>query len=282
MKHFTTSDGLKLAFHDEGTGLPLLCLPGLTRNSADFQPVVDGFGDRARIIRLDLRGRGDSDHDPNYGNYNVMVEGRDAVELLDHLGLETAAILGTSRGGLIAMTLAAFVKERLLGVMLNDVGPHLEPVGMERIKTYLGVPPEWETLDEAARAYVEGSAAEFPGVDAAKWKWFLGKVWLQTPMGIHMRYDLKLRDAMLEALEAMAASGEPMDFWPFFDMLQGVPLALLRGGNSDLLSPETTAEMQRRRPDMAFTLVADRGHIPFLDEPESVAAIDAFLRKLGA
>jgi pimeloyl-ACP methyl ester carboxylesterase len=277
MKYFTTSDGLTLGYRDRGTGVPLLCLPGLTRNGEDFAPVADAFDSRARVIRLDLRGRGESDYDPDFSHYNVLVEGRDAVELLDHLGLEKAAVLGTSRGGLIAMLLAATVGDRLTGAMLVDVGPELDPVGLERIMGYVGRRPQQATLDALAAAMAVDNAEQFPGVSVSQWRTFAARTVCETGEGLELRYDPKL----LDALVAGAAEGQAApDLWPAFDALAGLPLALVRGANSDLLSAATTAEMRRRRPDMIFAEVPDRGHIPFLDEPESQAAIAAFLDAL--
>jgi pimeloyl-ACP methyl ester carboxylesterase len=279
MKYFETSDGLTLAFRDRGEGVPLLCLPGLTRNGTDFDIVETEHGDRAHIIRLDLRGRGESDYDPDFRNYNIMVEARDVVELLDHLGLERAAILGTSRGGLIALVLAATVPDRLLGVLFNDIGPEVASAGLARIMTYLGVRPEARTLQEHALALEATMSAEFPGVTAAQWRAFAGRNLCQSAAGLELRYDPKLRDAM----EAQAQEGGAApDLWPFFDRLAGLPVALLRGANSDLLTAETAAEMLRRRPDLIHAEVPDRGHIPFLDEPQSREVIDRFLDALGA
>lgn len=277
MRRFTTSDGLSLAYADEGIGPALLCLPGLTRNSEDFAPVAARLVPGWRVIRLDPRGRGASDHDPDPANYNVMVEARDALELLDHLGLARAPVLGTSRGGLLALAIAAAAPERLAGVMFNDIGPVIEPMGLERIGAYLGLPPPYPDLDAAARAYEAGSQDQFPGVTAAEWRPYIARVWQETPQGLALRYDPALRTPFLASMEA----GAMPDLWPFFDALPPVPLALLRGANSDLISPATVAEMQARRPDLAVTEVPDRGHVPFLDEPESVVAIAAWLARVA-
>ncbi|HMQ93555.1 MAG TPA: alpha/beta hydrolase [Amaricoccus sp.] len=277
MKRFVTSDGLGLAYADEGSGLPLLCLAGLTRNGEDFDPVRDAFGADLRLIRLDSRGRGASDFDPDPANYNVAVEARDALELLDHLGLERVALLGTSRGGLLSMVMAAAARERLIGVMLNDIGPVIEAEGLARILTYLGVRPSAPSLDMLAAATAAQMRPQFPGVTAAMWRVFLGRTLRETPAGLELRYDPALRHAFL----AQSDAGEQTDLWPLFDALAGVPLALLRGANSDILSQATAEAMRERRPDMALTIVPDRGHVPFLDEPCSQDAIGAFLARLA-
>ena len=164
MSRFTTSDGLSLVFGDQGAGVPLLCLPGLTRNAADFDDLAAALDGRHRLVTLTARGRGASDRDPDFLNYNVGVEARDAVELLDHLGLPRVVIVGTSRGGLIAMLLGTLAKDRLAGVLLNDIGPELAPEGLARIMTYLGVAPRARSHAEAAAALKATMGAEFPGL----------------------------------------------------------------------------------------------------------------------
>ncbi|QDL91598.1 alpha/beta hydrolase [Paroceanicella profunda] len=273
---FTTSDGLSLAYHDTGAGLPVLCLAGLTRNSADFEPVVAAFGDAARIIRLDSRGRGASDHDPVIMNYDVRIETRDAIELIDHLELPQVAVIGTSRGGLIAMAMAAIVPDRLCGVALVDVGPELAPEGLAAIMPHVGVAPALPDLDAVAARLAEVNAARFPGVPPAQWRVWAEGGFTETPDGVALRYDPRLRDALL----AQAEAGPLPDLWPLFDLLEGLPLALLRGANSDLLTAETAARMQARFPDMILAGIADRGHVPFLDEPASRAALSALLARI--
>lgn len=277
-RRFATSDGLSLAYRDAGGGLPVLCLPGLTRNGRDFDAVEAAHGARARIIRLDLRGRGASQHDPAYLNYNVLRETRDALELLDHLGIGRAVVYGTSRGGMIALTMAALAPERLAGVILNDIGPVVAPEGVARIMTYLGVAPPHPTLDAAAGAMAAGWAEQFPGVTAAAWRAHVARVWRETPAGLALRYDPRLREAVSE----QAATSTAVDLWPLFDRLGATPILLIRGANSDILALDTAAAMRARRPDLRYVEVADRGHVPFLDEPEVVAAVAAFLEELQA
>jgi pimeloyl-ACP methyl ester carboxylesterase len=275
MNRFRTSDGLSLAYEDDGGGLPLVCLPGLTRDSSDFDDLAAAVGGRYRLIRLTLRGRGASDRDPEFMNYAVPVEARDVVECLDHLGLARAVIVGTSRGGLIAMLLAAAAHDRLAGVLLNDIGPELAPEGMDVIMSYLGVPPRARSFEEAAAALKARMGAEFPGLTDARWL-TLAKRWFdQGEDGLALTYDPRLRDAV----EAAGAEPAP-DMWPLFDALEGVPLALVRGANSTLLSPATAAAMRARRPDMIFAEVPDRGHVPFLDEPEALAALEALVARV--
>lgn len=277
VQRFTNSDGLSLAYRDEGEGPALLCLCGLTRNMSDFDFVARDFADRARIIRLDTRGRGQSDYDPNYLNYDLIHEGQDALDLLDHLGLEKTAILGTSRGGLISMMLAMTHKDRLAGVCLNDIGPVIDPAGLTFIMGYLGMVPPYRTYDAAADAFVRSTTAVFPGVTRARWRLHAERIWDETPKGLELRYDAKLRESVIE----QSATGEVTDLWPCFEAFEGLPLGLIRGQNSDLLSADTAQEMQRRRPDMIYGEVARRGHVPFLDEPEAQSVIARFIELLG-
>ncbi|WP_296426666.1 alpha/beta hydrolase [Yoonia sp.] len=271
MPFFETADGLRLHFTDEGAGLPVIALAGLTRNGADFDHVAPHLP--VRLIRLDYRGRGQSDWaDP--ATYTVPQEAHDVLALMDHLGLDKAAILGTSRGGLIAMMLAATAKHRLLGVALNDIGPEIAPAGLGIIMTYIGRNPAQRTYEEAA-AFRDRYWVQFQGVPMARWLAEVTAHYVQTPDGLVIRYDPRLRDAVV----ASGAQPTP-DLWPLFDALAGLPLVLIRGANSDLLSAETANEMARRRPDMIRADVPGRGHVPFLDESEAVAALHAWLEKM--
>lgn len=265
---FTTPDGIGLAWEDEGEGLPLLCLPGLTRNARDFDDLAAALGGRHRLIRLTMRGRKGSDRDPDPMNYTVPVETRDVIAFLDFLGLDRVVVVGTSRGGLIAMVLAAFAPERLAGVFLNDIGPELAPEGLARIMTYLGQPPQVGSYEEAAAALKAGMGAEFPGVSDERWLACARRWFDEGPDGLVLNYDPRLR----EAVEAASAQPAP-DMWPLFDALAPVPVAVVRGANSDLLTRETVERMQARRPDLILAEVPDRGHVPFLDEPEALAAL---------
>jgi len=277
LQHFHASDGLKLAFRDEGSGPVILCLAGLTRNMSDFDFVARDFADRARIVRMDYRGRGVSDHDPDYHNYNLIREGRDALELLDHLGIDKAAILGTSRGGLIAMMLAQSHRERLSGVCLNDIGPVIDAEGIAFIFSYLGVVPEAKTYEEAADALVRSTARQFPGVPRSRWRLHAERIWRETGDGLALRYDANLRRAVME----QSATGQVEDLWPFFDRLAGLPVALIHGENSDIITCDTVAEMKRRHPGMIVAEVPRRGHVPFLDERESHRALSEFIAALS-
>ncbi|MDA7428517.1 alpha/beta hydrolase [Primorskyibacter aestuariivivens] len=273
MPHFTTSDGLKLYYDDQGEGLPILCLSGLTRDSRDFDyvlPHLTGF----RVIRLDYRGRGQSDWAEDHSSYTIPREAQDVLELLAHLGLDSVAVLGTSRGGLVAMGLAAGAPQVLRGVALNDIGPVIADEGLDVIMGYLGKPPIWSSYEEAAAARPNVMKG-FANVPPERWRAEVEKFFNETEEGLSLTYDPRLRDAVIEA------GAQPIpDLWPMYDALAGKPLAIIRGANSDLLSPATLAEMQKRRPDAHVAVVPDRGHVPFLDEPEALTALQAWLKDL--
>lgn len=272
LQYFTASDGTRLAYRDAGEGLPVLCLAGLTRESTDFDFVAPHLSG-VRLIRPDYRGRGGSEW-TGAATYVVPREAQDALELLDHLGIGQAAILGTSRGGMIAMVLAATARPRLLGIAFNDIGPVIERSGLEKIFDYVGRNPGSRSMEELV-AKLPYTMPGFANVPESRWRAFAERLYTETDGRLHIRYDPELRTSFLAAFD-----GPPVDLWPFFDACAGLPLALIRGANSDLLSPETASEMRRRRPDMGFAEVPDRAHVPFLDEAESLAAINVWLENI--
>ena len=272
MASFTAPDGARIAYDDEGDGVPIVALSGLTRNATDFDylaPHLKGV----RLIRMDYRGRGRSEW-TGASTYTIATEAGDALALLDHLGLTRAAILGTSRGGLIALVLAAIARDRLTGVAFVDIGPEVAPEGLEVIKGYVGRNPSQKSHAEAAAMRAKLMAG-FDGVPDSRWLEEVRKHYHETPEGLRINYDPALRDALLAPQE-----GPTPDLWPLYDAHAGLPVALIRGANSDLLSVETADEMQRRRPDLIRTDVPGRGHVPFLDEPEAVEAIRTWIGRL--
>lgn len=270
MPYFDAPDGTRLHYSDDGDGLPILALSGLTRNMTDFDYVAPHLAD-VRLIRMDYRGRGQSGWS-GAETYTLPTEAADAVALLDHLGIDAAGLLGTSRGGLIGMLLSAMAKDRLKGICLVDIGPEIATSGLDVIKNYVGRNPPHKTHDEATSMRA-ALMAGFENVPENRWSEEVRKHYVETPEGLKINYDPALREAVL-------ASEPPPDLWPLFDAMAGLPLALIRGANSDLLSPETTSEMRRRRPDMISAEVPGRGHVPFLDEPEALAGIREWIRQL--
>ncbi|WP_299418523.1 alpha/beta hydrolase [uncultured Shimia sp.] len=275
MPHFTTSDGLSLYYDDTGgLGPIVLCLSGLTRNASDFDYVLPHLTN-ARVIRMDYRGRGQSEWAEDFTTYNLVREAQDALGLLDHLNIEKTAILGTSRGGLIALTLMEMTPNRITGVCFNDVGPVIETDGLEVILVFIGRKPVWTTRAEAAEALATRLPG-FPNVPASRWAEEAAHHFVETNDGLNINYDPKLRNAVLAEFDPKAPAG---DMWPQFDKLKGRPLAVLRGENSDILSQETCTEMQSRAPMLA-TEVKDRAHVPFLDEPECLDVLRQWIAQL--
>lgn len=277
----TSADGLTLYGRDyagDGTGTPVLCLSGLTRNVRDFDPLMaELFGGR-RFIATDYRGRGQSDHAPDPATYRVDVEADDALRLLGHLGIPRAAIIGTSRGGLVAMIIAAKAPQALAGVLFNDIGPVIDKAGLLRIRSYLGKAPRFSSWDEAIAA-LKRTHAGF-ALSESEWLAYAHRVY-RTEGGLpRIDYDPRLGETFPSA-EEIEASALP-DLWPHFDLLKPLPCAVLRGAQSDLLSEATVAEMVRRHEGLIVATIPDRGHVPFLDEPESLAAIRAWLSRVDA
>ena len=269
---FPAADGARLAYRDSGQGLPVLCLAGLTRNSTDFDFLAPHLPD-VRLIRADYRGRGGSTW-TGADSYTVAQEAQDALALLDHLEIGKAAILGTSRGGLIGMVLAATARDRLLGLCLNDIGPVIEWAGLERIMDYVGRNPASRSHAVLAAALPRNMPG-FANVPDSRWLEEARLHYREGPGGLSISYDPALREAFLAAFDS-----PPADLWPLFDACAGLPLALIRGANSDLLSADTAAQMRHRRPDMDFAEVPDRAHIPFLDEPQAVDCLHAWLGRV--
>ena len=276
MARFTTSDGLSLYYTDKGDGPPILCLAGLTRNSADFNFLAPHLSDN-RMICMDYRGRGQSDPAPDFMSYNILREGQDAVELMDHLGLDRVTLIGTSRGGLIAMALAHAHPGRLSGVVLNDIGPEVAAEGIARIMDYVGRTPDLPDLDTAAGALAHVNAMAFHGVPLERWRAQAEFMFHEVPGGgLGLRYDARLRDALV----GQAGAGEAPDLWQMFDALRDIPTAVIRGENSDLLCVEILAQMQERHPDLITATVPNRGHVPFLDEEQALWAIRKLLDRV--
>lgn len=276
-RFFKSQDGLNLYYRDFGAtnpGTPVLCLPGLTRNSRDFEDLANRLSDRRRVITTDLRGRGFSDHDPNWENYHPLTYVNDVWTLLDHLGIERVIVVGTSLGGLCAMVMAAQQGERVAGVIMNDIGPEINPAGIARIQKYAGrVPPvnSWEeALDQSKLIYGEW----LPGLSDADWKKLVWRGYREDESGIpRLDIDNKIGEAVRKV---GAQKGDP---WALFDALAEIPVTVLWGVLSDILTKDIIDKMVARKADIEIVAVPNRGHVPLLDEPECLVAIDAFLER---
>lgn len=251
---------------------PILCLPGLTRNSRDFAGLAEHLAPAHRVVVAEQRGRGRSAYDPDPARYQPMTYVGDMAALLDHLGIGRAIVIGTSLGGIMAMIMTATMPERIAAAVINDVGPVIDPGGLERIKSYVGklAPPrDWAEAETQTRMI---NAGIFPDFSDSEWRTFTRGLYREDDQGVPVAdYD------PLIAVGVAQGTAAPPDLWPLFETLKAVPTLAIRGEHSDLLSGKTFAEMQRRHPAMIAVTIPNRGHAPTLTEPASIAVIDAFL-----
>jgi pimeloyl-ACP methyl ester carboxylesterase len=296
--HFILShDGLKLHARDYGTSpggtspggtsqsgapqsarLPVVCLPGLTRTLEDFDVLAPALAHDAaaprRVIALSLRGRGQSSRDPNPENYAVPVEAADVLTVAAALGIDRAVIVGTSRGGLIALTLGAMQPAFLAGVVFNDIGPRLDMAGLVRIKGYAGRITRPASWAEAVANHQAVFGREFPNVTEAGWLAWAKRAWREEDGRFKGTCDPQVAGSLATLDEATPLP----ELWPLFDALPDSPLMVIRGALSNLLSAATVAEMQTRRPRLETVEVPDEGHAPLLEDAPTVARIAAFVR----
>ncbi len=275
---YDSVDGLRLycrLFTAERPGrLPVLCLPGLTRNSRDFIALAMHLRARHEVLAADLRGRGRSAWDSDASHYGIPTYVGDSWSLLDARGIQRVVLIGTSLGALMGMVMASQRADRVAALVLNDAGPELDPVGVRRIAGYAGKLPPVSSWAEAAlqSRIVYGSA--LPGLSDAQWLEFAQRGYRENAAGIPVPdVDPRIAEAFRNPSQATP------DLWPLFATLKSVPMLVIRGALSDILSDATVQRMAREHPDLQHVTVANRGHTPLLDEPESLSAIDAFLAR---
>jgi len=282
-RFISAPDGLRLhvrEFHaNDHAGLrrmTLVCLPGLSRTAEDFDALAatlaaDTEAPR-RVLALDYRGRGLSDYDPNPENYAIPVELADAIAVLTACGAAPAIIVSTSRGGILAMALAAKQPGAIAGVVLNDIGPVIEAEGLMRIKAYVGKLPQPRSFEDGAEILRGLWGPQFPKLGAADWLAAAKRGWREQGGRLVTTYD----PALARNLAAISPASPIPSMWPQFEALAGVPVMVIRGANSDILSHDTVDAMMARHPDMEAVVVPDQGHAPLLAEPEIMARIIRF------
>ena len=258
---------------------PLLCLPGLTRNAKDFEAVAARLARTRRVVSADFRGRGRSQYAADPLTYRPDVELSDTLLVLDHLGIARAAVIGTSRGGIVTMFMAAKAPARLAGALLNDIGPRLNAGGLLRIRSYIGSDPQFASWAEAVAA-LQLTNPGFATLSEAEWMVFAKRVFRDVNGSPRADYDPRLGVTFPSAEDI--TSGKVPELWGLLDLMAAIPVTVLRGEHSDLLSAATVAEMKTHLPQLKTVTVQDRGHVPFLDEPESIAAIDEWLAEVDA
>lgn len=277
-------DGLKLHVCEYGArlapALPVVCLPGLTRTVADFAalaPALAQAGPR-RVIALDSRGRGQSDYDRDPQNYNLLVELGDLVTVLTALGVGPAIFIGSSRGGLLTMQLAVAHPTAIAGVVLHDIGPVIEPKGLARLRSYVGKMPQPRSFAEGADILRQLFHGQFPNFTAEQWLAASRRSW-QTRGGAFV----PTYDALLSRTLAAVDIERPLPaLWNEFDALARVPILVIHGARSDILSSQTVAAMAMRHPGMETIEVADQGHVPLLEGDDMIRRIGEFVAKCDA
>ena len=279
--HYRSADGLDLyarAYGPQDAALTVLCMHGLTRNHRDFEPMIGALAGSCRYIAVDVRGRGASQRADDPATYSPAVYAGDMLALMDHLSLQRAALIGTSMGGLMAMLMARQAPERVLGMVLNDVGPVVESAGLARIASYSSAPQPVESWTEAVAKTQAAQSVAFPDYGPEDWDAFARRTWREQADGTLIPdYDPEITRSLGEATPGLMTR---FAMWRVFGALKSIPLLVVRGETSDILSPRTARRMVRRHPDSELVTVPGRGHAPMLDEPEAVAAISTFLKKL--
>ncbi|HVZ04533.1 alpha/beta hydrolase [Hyphomicrobium sp.] len=277
--YFTNRDGLRLygrhyrAAAPSGAR-PILCLAGLTRNSRDFHTIALALSQNHTpsrdVFTLDTRGRGLSENDKNWKNYAVPIEMQDVIDFMTMLELRKAGIIGTSRGGLITMVLAAAQPTLVGPVVLNDIGPVIEMDGLARIAGYVGRVPLPKNWSDAARIVRDLSQRDFPNLTDADAEAIARQLFNEKNGKPVSGYDPKLSKCL------SVLDGPIPKLWPQFEALKRLPLLVLRGGNSDLLSDSTVEEMKRRHPRMTSVTIPDQGHAPLLLDAPTISAVASF------
>jgi len=265
----TARDGLRLHAREYGSrstaGLPVVCLPGLTRTVADFEslaPLLATGGSR-RVIAIDSRGRGLSGYDSNPANYNVAVELGDVASVLTALAIGPAVFVGSSRGGILTMLMGAANPAIIAGVVLHDIGPVIESAGLARIKGYAGKLPQPRSFADGADILQRLFGGQFPKLTTQDWLASARRTWREDNGVMTPTYDVRIGDTLAD----LDVSKPFPTLWKEFEALAGKPILVIRGSNSDILSAETVAAMAARHPGLDVVEVPDQGHVPILEGP---------------
>jgi pimeloyl-ACP methyl ester carboxylesterase len=245
---------------------------GLTRNSGDFAWIAAHLARTRRVVSVDQRGRGLSAYDSEPANYTPVTYVGDMFTLLDELSIDKILIIGTSMGGLMSMLMANMQPERFAAVVLNDIGPELDPVGLERIKNYVGKHREIRSWDDAVAQTREINEVAFPRYTDEEWLRFTKGLYREVDGVPQLAHDANIAQAILDT----DASAVPPDLWPLFENMAAIPMLLVRGDISDLVAKDCVQKMQELAPGLQVVNIPDRGHAPMLDEPLAVEAIDGF------
>ena len=273
----TARDGLRLHLRDYGplaaTALPVVCLPGFARTAADFHELALALAQDEsrprRVLALDYRGRGLSEYDRNWKNYDIRVELDDLMQVLVATGIEAGVFVGTSRGGLLTMALGAARPAVIRGAVFNDVGPVIDARGLLRIRGYVGKLPVPRSFQEGAEILKRLSDQQFPILGEAEWEMMARRTWTDRDGALRPDYDVRL----MKVLEELDLEAPLPVLWPYFDALKAVPMLAIRGANSDLLAEKTLEEMAERHPDCETHTAPGQGHAPLLGSKDMIRRI---------
>ena len=280
--YYHSDDKLKLFYRDycptigEKSAFAILCMHGLTRNSRDFEDLAVHLAAQYRVLAADFRGRGYSAYDQNHRNYHSETYVDDMIALLDHADVEHTVLIGTSLGGLVSMVLAHRLGHRVAGVILNDIGPEISPIGLARIQAYVARATPVTNWAEAVVQLKNIYEVAWPGLSDEKWETLVHRSYREDYEGVP-RLDM---DPMIGKTirESKPQAENP---WGLFSGLAHIPTLVFQGANSDILTDDIVAKMQSHNANLQHVRVPDRGHVPLLDEPQCVEAIDAFLAGLS-
>jgi pimeloyl-ACP methyl ester carboxylesterase len=274
--YWWSGDGLRLHYRDypgPATRAPLICMPGLTRNARDFEPVAQLLGGKRRMIAIEFRGRGESAYAKDPMSYVPLTYAQDVDALLRELDLKKFVLCGTSLGGIVSMLLAAQWKDRLAGVILNDIGPEIGKAGADRIRGYVGQGRSFETWMHAARAMAEAQGDIYPQWRLEEWLRFAKRTCKLSSNGrIGFDYDMKIAEPF-----RLPGGEAGVDLWPAFANFSAIPMLILRGEQSDILEKATATKMAKKAEKAVLVTIEGIGHAPSLDEAEAQEAISEFL-----
>ncbi len=255
----------------------IICIHGLTRNSADYASVCERLCSSYPVYAVDVRGRGRSDYDSNSSNYQVFTYLSDIKAFVDFLNLQSVILIGTSMGGFISMMFAAVATEKVKGIVLNDIGPEVNAGGLRRINDYISKPPQVATWDDAVRETKRLNEKIYPDFGSADWLGFAKNLYQEDEKGVPvLDYDEHIVDLFKQA----PTNSTDVDFWPTFSLIRSIPLLLVRGAMSDILDFSCVLRMQKEHSNLSYLEIPYRGHTPFLNEKECEEAIDEFLKAI--
>jgi pimeloyl-ACP methyl ester carboxylesterase len=273
--HFPAEDSL---LAESETATPVVCLPGLTRTAEDFDRVAQALALRGRrVLALDYRGRGLSDWDPDWRRYSLDVEEADILAVLEASEVSRASFIGTSRGGIHVMRFSARRPDLLRAAVVNDIGPVIDAGGLRRIKSYVGRAPTVPSLAIAVATLKLVAGPQFPALTQDEWEAFARASFAEKDGRLTLRYDPELA----HVLDEVGPDSGPILFTEEWEAMAPIPALVIRGGNSDLLSPETFAAMAEGHPQLERLTVAGQGHAPLLLDAATIEAVIDFIERRG-